>query len=107
MKMATFKLLAALSNGSYSAAEIRERISDLAGGGRQPSLASFYRILNSAVSEGWIEVADSKQASESGRPAHSYEVTAAGVTEMRREANLLRELTNTALGELSPTSTDE
>lgn len=94
MKVPTYQLLAALGDGRRSAAEILGAIRRQGGAVRPPSLASFYRHLNAAVEEGWVEIAGpvDGEGGAPGRPGQAYRLTRAGRGAVREEARRLREL---------------
>ena len=105
MKVAILELLSALIEGPSSAADILGQVEKLRPEGKKPSVASFYRNLNTVVSGGMVDISDGETASGNrGRPAQLYTITDHGVQEMRQEALRLRDLADMALSELTETA---
>ena len=102
MNLAILELLTALMDGPACAGDILQKMGKLRTAGKKRSVASFYRNLNTVVSDGWVGIGDGRTANGTkGRPAQIYTLTDAGIQEMRREARHLRELTDIALSELT------
>ena len=102
MNLAILELLTALTDGPAVAGDLLGQIERLRTGGKKPSVASFYRNLNTVVSNHWVAIIGGENGNgATGRPAQLYNLTDSGIEEMRREARRLRELTDIALSEVT------
>ncbi len=110
MNLTVFQILLSLREGAKNASEMLAIIEGFGGGRRPPSLASFYRNLNRAVDEGWIEISlEASHSKSPGRPGQTYRITEEGRSVRLDEAKRLRDLAAVALSadpHLGPESAD-
>lgn len=98
----TFRILAALRDGSADGQVILERLRATHQEGRDPSLPTLYRCLRAGLEESWIEVAETRGDASPGRPPQTYRLTAAGVEALEAAARRHRDLAALVLGPGTP-----
>lgn len=98
MNETLYQVLLPLRAGDLSAADVLDRVREVAGAGATPSLAAFYRCLKTGMDRGWLEIAGA-DTSGRGRPNRIYRLSPAGHRAVEKEARRLRALAALGLGE--------